>query len=195
MAKKMSQDAGPGAGHNSLCDPNLFAEHYRRLTAADIEFAQAKANRSNVLAAAKRAGVPLDLLKEARADSKIDREELENEIRLRALAQSWIGRPLGFQAQMFAVADEPHPNETQVAAIKLSDAEEQGYTDAIHGSPRENNRHIAGSDLAAAWDTGWHKGHDFLERSGKLADRAQQPRGRRGRSQGNGADPQPAAVS
>lgn len=178
MADRLSKEAG--AGHNQGVDPNTFLDSYRQLIEADRVLSEAQSARSLVLKRAKKAGVDLSALKELRALSRLDDDVVAMRFRTLAKYSEWIGRPLGFQTELFGATDDQRPSDEAASKLQLSEDKQQGYTDATHNSPVDNCPHHAGSDRAAAWTEGWHLGRKFMVDSGKLTEQEQTGRPRAG---------------
>lgn len=187
MAKRMSADAGEG--HNSGVDPTAFVDFYRQLVEADAKLKTAQSERSNLLAKAKKAGVKLEELKAVRVLAKMETADVKSHFHTLFKYASWIGKPIGTQADLFGADDDQRPSDEAVTALKLQEEEQRGYTDATQNAPRENNPHHQGTDLAAAWDKGWHKGREFMKASGKLNEQVVAGEGRqRGRRRTPGGE-------
>lgn len=178
MAKKMSADPGPG---HPGPDPNTYLKHHRAALESGRALGEAQSAHQNTLKAAKKDGVDIDVLKALIRLQKQDPTEVSLHFQTLARYAAWTGKPLGFQADLLAGAgDHQGPDDDAVAEFTLAEVLQQGYTDATQGAPIDNNPHPVGTDMAAEWAKGWHRGAEFMSSAGKVKDPPARPRNRRG---------------
>lgn len=180
MAQRMSQEAGPG--HNGA-DPDTILRHKAIIAQALTQQKQANSLVQLAYKRAKADGCPIEAMKLELKLQQMGADELNALYSGAVRVAEFSGRPLGFQSLLFGAAGGDKPSESAASAYALSEAEQAGYTDATQNAPVDNNPHAPGTPMAAAWSKGWHAGRDFMERSGKLAEQAQEGRPRRRRGQ------------
>jgi len=174
MARRMSDD--PEIGHNQP-GPDEFAKHWSEIRKAKREFEEANGIYRAKLKAAKSAGFNPGVITELLRLQKQDPDAVEQFNRELARLAAWANIPIGTQANLFGDDDEQRPSDEAANTIREADVKQAGYDAALRGDPSDNSPHLPGTRYAQVWREGYDAGRDFMERSGRLNEKA--PRGRR----------------
>jgi hypothetical protein len=162
----------PPAEHNSALSPETFLEFVGQAAKAQRTLDEANSELRHVYKRAKKAGIDLSTFKCALAEIKIDPEQRAADQQTYARYMAWLGRPVGFQAELEIVV----PSERARVSLDRVLWEQEGYDAALAKSEPDSNPHAVGSEAAQAWLTGHSHGVAFLNRLPTMEVAARKPR-------------------
>src|SRR6266566_8708780 len=152
-----------------------FLQEYRD---ADDAVAEAIGERKDLRKRIKGAGINLKAFDRARRDSDKSGEIREEEDRWYRRLMNWLGKPVGFQADMFADAPRTDADEAAVAERQVEMAEEAGEIAGRNGVDRAKNPWSPGTSLWEIYDRGWMRGQERLAETLTPSDSPKRGRGR-----------------
>jgi len=164
-------------------DPAKISKHYAEYVQSQRAIQNARTINQNVLKAAKKDGVDIDVLKEVYADAKREPTELsEHETRKQQYRHA-----LGFavQTSLFTKDLAPVPEQVRADQAALA-AEQEGYDAGLKGRKADDHRFPAGTPTADAFIRGHGKAVEFLTASNLLDKQTTVPRARGPRSSRGG---------
>lgn len=156
-----------------------FVQQYKD---ADEAVAAAVGERKDLRKIIKGAGINLKAFDRTRKDAEKSGEIREEEDREYRRYMAWIGKPVGFQAEMFADSPRTEADEHAVAEHQVTQAEEAGAIAGRNGVDRSRNPWTPGTFLWEQYDRGWMRGQEQLAATLTPSDAPK----RRGRPRKNG---------
>lgn len=163
------EEAAAGESSASNCTDETKREFYRKALIAKIalESAQAAAKQKNgeyrnILKDAKKAGIDPDAITATLAARFQDEDVLVLKLRehLKMLDLGGVVPNVVDKILSRLHIEEPTANEAH--QISIDRAYDDGAFSGREGDHRENNPHVAGSDLYDAWDRGWLVGQQAI---------------------------------
>lgn len=134
--------------------PDMYIGWLEEYDAADEAIAQAVAERKDLRAKIKAAGIPLKAFDRARADAAKASAVREHEAVWYQTMLAWQGKPVGYQASMDL------DDDAMAAAYqrRLSVADKEGYETGKAGRAADECSWPAGSEGAQRWLSAWTRG-------------------------------------
>lgn len=164
-----------------------FLEFLDRYAAQDRYVEEAVADRKELRAEIKAAGIPLAAFDRARRDADASGEVREEiELWYRRL-MAWLQKPVGFQASMDFAADGSGTAALSVHDLKTID--NAGYEAGKGGRRRDSCSYTPGTEAAQRWDQAWLRGQS------ELADALSDAPPKRGRGRPPGSKNRPRLVA
>lgn len=107
-----------------------------------------------------KAGVNLKGLALAEQFANLEQDEADARLKDAIKYSRWAKLPLGAQPDLFSelLGNLDAPTEKSTHELTKAEAEEAGYAYGKRGEDRGENPHDAGTELWAAWDSGWIDG-------------------------------------
>lgn len=162
------------AGHNSGPAPEIFLEHFRKVSAFKREVSQAQSALQLAYKRAEKAGINLGAFKAMLKARKEEPAQIEQNMRDFFRYALWLEMPIGTQPNLFAASDDaPRPTERAKAEQKEWEARDAGFDAGVAGRAHDTNPHVPGTLLHQAWAAGHSKGVEFIQeglRTGRVRD-------------------------
>jgi hypothetical protein len=156
--KEKAAVADPVETKGSNVGPAVVQEHYRLITKTFHAMQKAQGEHRAAFAAAKKAGINIDALKNFIALSKMDEDDRTALLKNTHAYSQWLGRPVGFQPALFGEV-EAVPEK---AAAEHNEwlAEEAGFEAGKRGDAggADQSPYPAASAYQVAWQRGWERG-------------------------------------
>ncbi len=186
MAKRLQDDEKEAAKPN--LSPDTFLEHYRYIRRAKVALDEASSDYRGTRKRAKAVGIDLVALAMMERLAAMDADAAMLRMKQLGYYGTLASLPCFTQTDLFGTHGVPAPTEKSLAEQAAFDAEEDGRFAGAGGEPRDNNIHVAGTDLHTHWDTGWREGKTLFDRRAEEAGTVvSKPRGRP-RKSGNPED-------
>jgi hypothetical protein len=145
---------------------------------ADKAVADAVADRKDLRAKIKAAGIPLAAFDRSRRDSEKSGEIREAEEIWYRRMMTWRQKPVGFQASMdMAAGGAVDPGLAALSTSELKRIDMEGFEAGKGGRRKDSNSYTPGTEAYQRWDTAWLRGQ--AEIASTLGDPA--PKRGRGR--------------
>jgi hypothetical protein len=161
-----------------------FLEFVDAYSEADQAVAEKVGARKDLRARIKGAGFTLAAFDRARKEAEKSGDKREAEDREFRRYMDWLGKPIGFQTEMFteaATAPPAPPNGhdlAQPSEIQQSRVRDDGTIAGKTGRDRGTNPWSPGTLLYTVWDTAWAAGAEVLAQSREPEPGAKRGRGR-----------------
>jgi hypothetical protein len=170
-----------------------FLQFIDAYTACDAKVAEAVGERKGLRQRIKGAGYTLAAFDRARKEAEKSGDKREAEDREFRRYMDWLGKPLGFQTEMFTDAEAgvraAAPNGHDLAAVSEHQRNRvrlDGEAAGKGGRDRGTNPWSPGTLLYTEWDIAWSTGAEALAQS-----RVPEPGTRRGRGRPPGSRNRP----
>jgi hypothetical protein len=155
MAKALSALEKPSDPFGGITQAK-YLEFLERYATADKAVSEAVADRKDLRAAIKAAGIPLKAFDRAQRDAGVSGEVRENEELWYRRMMAWRAKPVGFQPVFDFSAKDAGTAALNVAELKRIDNE--GIEAGRKGHLRTSNSYTPGTEAYQRWDTAWLRG-------------------------------------